>query len=205
MSECLDIRWNRGCTKFSHAVASQGATGTKIHMALPESITPLLGSSIWRQNFYPLLATTVVFFATEFQLLVSPYRSNRFSIAALLLLLVCLTSPMIWAPYTPSSAQQLPSYCSLLVVYIGSPSTSLRLVKWKALHLAVVRGDQQYKSMTGDTYAATRAAHSFRAIFIIIATHFNWHGIDSLQCSYAFVHANLDEKILHYLWRYQKS
>jgi Reverse transcriptase (RNA-dependent DNA polymerase) len=76
-------------------------------------------------------------------------------------------------------------------VYIYKFDKHGRLAKCKAR--LVVRGDQQSKSMTGDTYAATLAARSFR-VFIAIAARFDLELIQ-YDAVNAFVHANLDEKV----------
>jgi hypothetical protein len=76
-------------------------------------------------------------------------------------------------------------------VYVYKFDKHGRLAKCKAR--LVVRGDQQSKSMTGDTYAATLAARSFR-VFIAIAARFDLELIQ-YDAVNAFVHATLDEKV----------
>ena len=76
-------------------------------------------------------------------------------------------------------------------VYVYKFDKHGRLAKCKAR--LVVRGDQQAKSMIGDTYAATLAARSFR-VFMAIAARFDLELIQ-YDAVNAFVHANLDEKV----------
>ena len=76
-------------------------------------------------------------------------------------------------------------------VYVYKFNKHGRLEKCKAR--LVVRGDQQAKSMVGNTYAATLAARSFR-IFMAIAARFDLE-LMQYDAVNAFVHAKLDEKI----------
>lgn len=71
-------------------------------------------------------------------------------------------------------------------VYVYKFDKHGRLAKCKAR--LVVRGDQQSKSMIGDTYAATPAARS------AIAARFDLEMIQ-YDAVNAFVHAKLDEKV----------
>jgi len=75
-------------------------------------------------------------------------------------------------------------------VYVYKFDKHGRLLKCKAR--LVVRGDQQTK-ITGDTYAATLAARSFRT-FMAIAAHFDLE-LKQYDAVNAFVHAPLPNKV----------
>ncbi|EED11486.1 hypothetical protein TSTA_007760 [Talaromyces stipitatus ATCC 10500] len=87
-------------------------------------------------------------------------------------------------------------------VYIYKQDKKGRLVKCKAR--LMVRGDQEKRDDTRDTYAATLAARSFR-IFMAIAAHFNLE-LKQYDTVNAFVNAILDEEIfMRMAPRYRES
>jgi Reverse transcriptase (RNA-dependent DNA polymerase) len=97
-----------------------------------------------------------------------------------------------WAEVTKAnSLEKGDQILDCMWVYVYKFNKHGRLSKCKAR--LVVRGDQQAKSMIGDTYAATLAARSFR-VFIAIAARFD---LDLIQYDAvnAFVHAQLDERV----------
>ncbi len=76
-------------------------------------------------------------------------------------------------------------------VYVYKFTKKGMLAKCKAR--LVVRGDQQVKSVSAGTYAATLAARSFR-VFMAMAARFDLE-LTQYDAVNAFVHANLDETV----------